>query len=107
MQSLSRADRLRLLEFVCSFAWTDLRVSQRERTFVARLVEVLGLDDDERRQVARWLEVPPAPEQVDPTEIPLAHRQLFLEAARRVVAADGVNPAERDALDLFSDLISS
>lgn len=107
MQSLSRADRLRLLEFVCSFAWTDLRVSARERAFVARLVDVLGFDDDERRRVAGWLEVPPTPEQVDPTEIPLAHRQLFLEAARRVVAADGVNPAERDALELFADLISS
>ena len=35
---LDRAAKLRLLEFVCSFAWTDLKVQQQERDLVMRVV---------------------------------------------------------------------
>ncbi|MBI5850765.1 MAG: hypothetical protein HZB39_07005, partial [Planctomycetes bacterium] len=40
-----------------------------------------------------------------PTEVPLAHRRLFLDAARAVIRVDGVKPAELDALSLFEDLV--
>lgn len=98
--------RMALLKFVCSFAWTDLRVQQQERDLVMRTVGRLGLDARQTRQVEEWLRTPPPPEEVDPTRIPKAHRELFLAAAEATVGADGrVVPAERDQLALFRDLL--
>lgn len=103
---LAPADRLNLLRFVCSFVWTDLKVTQQERDLVMRIVGAMQLGDAEARQVAAWLEVPPAPEDVDPSRVPHQHRELFLRAAQLAVEADGrVVPAERDALRLFQDLL--
>ena len=36
------------------------------------------LDPEERKQVDEWLKLPPKPEEVDPTQIPKRHRELFL-----------------------------
>ena len=109
MQSLDRLDdgeRMRLMRFVCSFAWADLEIHRREREFVSRLVGRLALGEDERRQVAGWLEVPPPPGELDPTAIPAQHRELFVSAARAIVEADGVvNEDERDCLALFEQLL--
>lgn len=103
---LAPADRLNLLRFVCSFVWTDLEVTQKERDLVMRIVGMLHLGDAEARQVAAWLAVPPPADDVDPAQVPRAHRQLFLDAAKLAVEADGrVVPAEKDALELFSDLL--
>jgi uncharacterized tellurite resistance protein B-like protein len=103
---LDAAARMRLMEFICSFAWTDLKVQQAERDLIMRTVGQLGLDDDETRQVQAWLATPPPPDEVDPTSIPREHRELFLEAAKLVVSADGrIVPAERDQLALFMDLL--
>jgi len=103
---LSLAEKMNLLRFVCSFAWSDLRVSQQERDLVMRIVGYLHLKDPEVDQVAQWLRVPPSGEEVDPTSVPRAHREMFLRAAEKVVEADGrVVPAEKDALLLFRDLI--
>lgn len=105
-KQLRREDRLRLMRFLCSFAWADLRVHERERAFIHRMVKKLSLDEQEAKSVEKWLKVPPRPEEVDPTEIPLAHRQLFLDAARAVVLADGVvNPEERINLELLEELL--
>ena len=35
---LDTAAKMRLLEFVCSFAWTDLKVKQAERDLIMRAV---------------------------------------------------------------------
>jgi uncharacterized tellurite resistance protein B-like protein len=106
MQDLDRAARLRLLQFVCTFAWADLEVHPQEREFAMRLVRRLGLDEAEERQVERWLEVPPDPESVDPTDIPASHRKVFLAAIDGVVAADGeVRPEERESLQLLHQLL--
>ena len=78
MNQLDTAARLRLMKFVCSFAWADLKVNVAERAFVAQLILRLSLNDDERKQVREWLEVPPPPESVDPGLIPDAHRKVFL-----------------------------
>ena len=103
---LERGQRIRLLQFVCSFAWADLEVHPREREFVLRLVNRLQLADDEAKQVTRWLEVPPKPEAVDPTEIPPSHRKLFLAAIDGVIAADGaIAPEERESLRLLEQLL--
>jgi hypothetical protein len=70
-------------------------------------VRRLDLDDDERTRVEGWLAVPPSPESVDPTLIPLSHKKIFLEAIEGVIEADGViAPEERENLALFKDLLS-
>ncbi len=107
LNKLSREERLRLMKFVCSFAWADLEVQDEERTFVSKMVRRLELDDDDSKQVAGWLEVPPPPEEVDPREVPAAHREIFLETVRGLIAADKrVDPDERQNLELFEQLLS-
>jgi uncharacterized tellurite resistance protein B-like protein len=103
---LDRSERLRLLQFVCSFAWADLEVHPQERAFVERLVRRLGLDEEDERKVQGWLEVPPSPDAVDPTDIPPEHRKVFLSAIDGVIAADGaIAPEERESLRLLEQLL--
>ena len=103
---LSPEERLQLMKFVCSFAWADLEVADEERSFVGKLIDRLGLSHDEIALVEEWLEVPPPPEEVDPTQIPRAHRQLFIDAARAMVVVDGrIDPEEAENLALFEMLV--
>jgi hypothetical protein len=103
--SLDREDRLRLMKFVCSFAWADLEVQDEERQFVQRLVDRLGLQDD-REQILRWLKSPPPIEDVDPTRVPSAHRELLLDVARQLFAADGrIDPKEAEFFELLEQLL--
>ena len=46
LDQLSRTDRLRLMRFVCSFVWADLQVRDRERAFVRKLADRLGLQSE-------------------------------------------------------------
>ena len=104
---LESAERLQLLKFVCSFAWADLEVRPEEREYVARLIQRLEMDRVEAQQVQGWLRVPPPPEAVDPTEIPAAHRVLFLEAIQGVIESDGdVAEEERESLELLKLLLA-
>lgn len=106
--NLSGPDRMRLMRFVCSFAWADLEVQDEERHFVCRLMKKLELDDDQQQQVLDWLKLPPRPEEVDPNEIPRGQREIFLATVREVVAADNVlSPDERENLVLFEQLLSA
>src|SRR5262245_9187573 len=106
LSSLSRDDRLRLMKFVCSFAWADLEVQDEEREFVKKMVRRLQLDDQDRKLVDGWLEVPPPPQDVDPTRVPTEHRQIFLEPVRGLIAADKfIDPEERESLKLFEQLL--
>jgi uncharacterized tellurite resistance protein B-like protein len=106
LTDLDHAARLRLLKFACSFAWADLEVHPQERIFVLRLARRLGLSESEEQQVERWLEVPPDPESVDPTDIPVTHRRVFLAAIDGVIAADGeIAPEERESLQLLQQLL--
>jgi hypothetical protein len=106
LSKLKREDRLRLMKFVCSFAWADLEIHTEERAFVQRMVRRLELDAADRKKVEGWLTVPPPPEDVDPSTVPAAHRQLFLETIRGVIAADKrVDPEERENLKLFEMLL--
>ena len=103
---LTVAERMNLLKFVCSFVWTDLKVAPAERTLVQRIAEGFELTTAEKKQVAAWLSVPPPIDDLDPTAVPRAHRELFLRAAKLAIEADGkVVPAERDAMALFADLL--
>ncbi|HZO14546.1 MAG TPA: TerB family tellurite resistance protein [Polyangiaceae bacterium] len=106
LSKLTRDDRLRLMKFVCSFAWADLEVQDEEREFVKKMVRRLQLDDQDRKLVEGWLEVPPPPQDVDPTRVPTEHRELFLETVRGLIAADKfVDPEERESLKLFEQLL--
>lgn len=103
--SLPREDRLRLMKFVCSFAWADLEVQDEERDFVGNMIKHLDLEDD-RKQIEGWLRHPPPPEEVDPTDVPAEHREMFLDAVRRLVAADDrIDPQEAETLALFEQLL--
>jgi tellurite resistance protein len=107
LDQLNKRERLLLLQFVCAFAWADLEVKKSERDLVHRLVTKLRLEPDEKREVEQWLKRPPKPEDVDPNRIPRAHRELFLEAARQMIAIDGeIDPAERENLDLLEQLLA-
>jgi len=100
------ADRLRLIKFVCSFAWADLEVRPEEKAFVRDLVVRLQLDPHELAQAEQWLVVPPSPESVDPTEIPREHRQMFLDAIDALIRADGeIADEEIESFALFRMLI--
>ena len=106
LDKLSREDRLRLMRFICSFAWADLEIQPEEHRFVALMVERLGLDEEERGMVAEWLSVPPAADDVDPADIPLAHRELFLDAAKVMILSDGtVEESEAENLVLLEQLL--
>ena len=106
LTQLSTTDRLRLMKFVCSFAWADLEVRPEERVFIARLIRRLELSAEEETQVHGWLDVPPAPDSVDPTSIPAEHRRIFLAAIEGVIRSDGeTSPEESDNLELFRQLL--
>lgn len=106
LDTLDREDRLRLMKFICSFAWADLEIQDEERDFVQRLVEQLELDEAEAAQVEQWLQLPPTADELDPAEIPKAHRQLFLDTARAMIVADGrIDADEAENFALFEMLV--
>ncbi len=103
---LTRAERLQLLRFVCAAVWSDLEVSPSERSFIMSLALRLGLPEDEMRHVTEWLERPPAPEEVDPNNIPREHRRLFLDAIEQAIRVDrAVDRPEAESLRLLQELL--
>ncbi|MEC8422609.1 MAG: TerB family tellurite resistance protein [Myxococcota bacterium] len=106
LSQLTRSERLRLVRFVCSFAWADLEIKPAERDFIQDLIRRLDLDDEETARVEGWLSFPPAPEEVDPMEIPVEHRKVFLDTMLALVAADGeLAEAETESFNLLSQLV--
>jgi uncharacterized tellurite resistance protein B-like protein len=106
LESLDRDARLQLVKFVCSFAWADLVVNDAERQYVYNLIIRLDLDTDEATAVRGWLETPPNPDDVDPLDIPLEHREIFLQTMLGLIAADGeLDPAETESYNLLSQLV--
>ena len=106
MDELNRADQLRLLKFICSFAWADLEVRPEERSFVENIVVRLGLNDEERAKVEEWLTAPPSPDAIDPNTIPPGQREIFLNSIEGVILSDGeIAPEERDNFALLKDLL--
>jgi uncharacterized tellurite resistance protein B-like protein len=108
LENLGHEERLRLMKFVCSFAWADLEVHSKEKELVRKLVGKLSLDKKEAELVEKWLKVPPRPEEVDPNLIPRKHRQIFLDAMRLVISADGrVEPEERESFQVLEELLAA
>jgi len=107
LKTLSREDRLQVMRFVCSFAWADLEIKPKERALVRKMIKELHLEPDEVKMVEEWLKVPPRVEEVDPAQIPRAHRQMVLDAARRMINADGdIDPEEAESLSLLETLLA-
>ncbi len=105
LSRLSPRERLQLLRFVTSFAWSDLDVTAGERAYVHRLVSRLHLTPEEALEVEGWLRIPPSEDDVDPTTIPHEHRRLFLDAVREMVGVDGeASPEEKETLALLEQL---
>jgi hypothetical protein len=99
-EQLSRDERMLLLRFVCAFAWTDLRIHDGERKFVERLIGRMQLSSDDRDEALAYLHVAPSPEATNPKLVPQAHRQVFIDAVRALIYADGeVDPEERDRFE--------
>jgi uncharacterized membrane protein YebE (DUF533 family) len=90
LSDLDPSERLLLLRFVCAFAWSDLSVQSQERQFIKKLVSQLRLSPDDAALVQGWLAEPPTAEEVDPENVPVRHRRLFLETTKRLIESDGV-----------------
>lgn len=106
LDRLTRGERLKLVQFVCAAAWADLEVSRSEKSYILGLALRLGLPKDEIAHVREWLDTPPAPDDVDPNQIPPEHRALFLEAVEQAIEADGiVDGPERETLRILRDLL--
>ena len=103
---LPERERLRLLGFVCSFAWADLSVTSEETEYVAKACRELGLGEAGLRKVAEWMSVPPLPEEVDPQSVPSKHRREFVEAARRFVRSAPFDLHAREQMELFEELMA-
>ena len=108
METPETEDRLRLLRFVCSFAWADLEVSEPEQRYVRELMNRLDLTPEERAEVEGWLVHPPPAEDIDPFEIPMEHRQAVLQAVAELIRADGVvSEGELDCFMILESLIGA
>src|SRR5262245_34565143 len=94
---LSAADRRLLFRFLCSFAWADGEVADEERRFVRRLMGKVELSNEERLDVEAWLLHPPDASDVQPRDIPLEHRHLFVDAMRAQIFMDGKVTEEESA----------
>ncbi len=106
MAGLNNEDRLRLVRFLCSFAWADLEVSGNEREYLAKVIDRLELKGRARAEAESWLKVPPPPEDIDPTDIPLEHRQVFLTHILQMMGADGeVDEREVENFHLLERLL--
>lgn len=106
LDNLTRDDRMKLMRFVCAFAWADLKVADEERLFVSGLMQKMDLTDAEAAEVSAWMTHPPAPEDVDPMEIPTEHKEIFLTAVREMVKADGeIAKHEADTYVLLEQLL--
>ena len=106
LDQLSSHDRLQLVRFVCSLAWADLEVRDEERAYIYDLIRRLDLDETESQQVETWLNHPPSPDDLDPGEVSLQHREIFLQHMLEVAKADGeLAVEEQEAYELLSQLI--
>lgn len=96
--------RRRLIQLACVAAWSDMSLAEGEKQAVLTLARELDLGDDDVQRVKSWLVN--GPPDFDPYDIPLAHRQTFLEAFTRVIAADGrIDPEESEAIRLIRELV--
>ncbi|NUN15643.1 MAG: TerB family tellurite resistance protein [Myxococcales bacterium] len=102
---LSPNAKLQLIQLACIAAWSDTTVSPEERRVVLDLCHDLSNTSSCPAEVQQWLDGPPP--YLDPQEIPHAHRQVFLDTMREVIAADGrVLADESETLRILEELLA-
>ena len=107
LDQLDRRERLRLVQFVCSFAWADFEIRPEERVFISRLIRRLELGEGEDLQIQQWLDRPPDLDDLDPTSIPPAHRRFFVEAIEGLISSDGeIADEERESFEIYKQLLT-
>jgi len=89
-----------VLRFASSFLWADLDLAPQERSFFESLARELGADPSD------LLELPPLPEQIDPTRVPPELADTVRDVALRAIAADGVvDEREMELFELLDELL--
>ena len=107
LDQLDRRERLRLVQFVCSFAWADFEIRPEERVYISRLIRRLELGEEEDLQIQQWLDRPPSFDDLDPTSIPPAHRRFFVEAIEGLISSDGeIADEERESFEIYKQLLT-
>lgn len=108
-EKLSPAERLNLINMVCSFAWADFDLGEEERDHIRSLCRRLELDATGREQVEAWLDAPPDTDSLaDPGSVPAAARTAFLKECQRIILADGyVDPEESMSYRVFREILSA
>ena len=99
--------RMKLINFICVFAWADFDIQPEEKRFILDLCSKFQVSDEDRAKVESWLEAPPDVNEVaDPTSIPLGYREIFLEEILKLIAADHkIDKEEADILRTFRDIL--
>jgi hypothetical protein len=104
----SEKAKRRIMRFAIACAWADLELDAAELDVIFELALELRLDAIGRALLFEWIEMPPAPEDVDPTQLDPAEARLCLAIAKRVIEADGKKTEEECALySLLAELFRS
>ena len=104
-KNASPAIRKKLVQMASVAAWSDLEVRPTEREVVLDIARQMGFDQAELAEVRDWLDN--SPPEFDPYEIPLQHRQAFLEAFLEVATADGrIATEESEMIRILRELTS-
>lgn len=107
LDELQNDEKLRLLRFLCSFAWADLEIADKERKLVRDIIHKMGLPPADAALASTWLDHPPSEDELDPYDIPDEHRRLFLDAALEMIGADDhVDEMEAENFAIFEALMS-
>jgi len=104
LAQLDPQTRKTLLKLACFAAWSDLSVAPEERREILSLAARMAADPSELAEIESWLKGPP--DEVDPYELSIEHRQLFLDTLCAVIEADGViAPEECETVRLIREFI--
>ena len=104
---LTTEDKLRVMRFICAFAWADLEIQSDERNIITQIMKALDLEEEHHGKVHLWLERPPRAEDVDPFTIPENLKGIIIDAAKAVILADGeLQDSEMDLLELLQNIFA-
>lgn len=105
---LSHEMRMRMINLVCTVAWSDFELSDSERRHVLDLCARFDMSHEDQEQVLTWLASPPSSDELaDPGKVPPEHRDAFLQECQRMVMADGyVDPEESMSYRLLRDILT-
>jgi len=105
IKAMNATTKRRLIQLACVAAWSNMELVDAERDAVHLLAQELGLEPTDLALVEHWLR--DGPPDFDPYDVPHEHRQAFLDAFMRVIAADGrIDPEESEAVRLIRELVS-